>query len=515
MSAAYESRDVCSCRNKESLVQHNELATINRLPEELLCDIFLRTRPDDDAWELPLRVSHVCSHWRLVSLGYPLLWNHVDFDCFGPALISELLSRTRGTTLHVRITDKSLCRHDVPSLRNLWPSTISNACFLSLICPRMALDSDLFNWLVSTPAPRLEWLQIDGSGLWHIQSISPDQFFGGLSPTLQQLDALNLPWALQPGFCKGLSKLNLVSGNNMHSTTHDGFNIIQVLRDCPDIEQLILHGPYDMIGPDMPDISCPVNLRRLRQLTLNLQAHLLLYVLRHIIIPPGSTVRIQSRGFPRFPAALAGIPPHLPSIGHMDGITIRIRSNPSRSDLFARELNISGTTIFGGELGIELDDQYSGSTFQGNIVDSILRTYSFSAVRCLCIEGELAAPLRRMEAEDVESAVKILRHVVNLEELTVRSMSDSCSRLWDALARGCRDRQSPTLPALSVLKLQRCIVTPSLMKFFSAWPSVKNLKVLQIVSCMKQRIIYNGDVIAQIREQLSWLSPGTDIQVVN
>ncbi|KAK7044121.1 hypothetical protein VNI00_007838 [Paramarasmius palmivorus] len=62
----------------------NEAAPISKLPPELLSNIFLTVYDDDTSHHLPkssenfqILASHVCSSWRRVAIGTPLLWSDI------------------------------------------------------------------------------------------------------------------------------------------------------------------------------------------------------------------------------------------------------------------------------------------------------------------------------------------------------------------------------------------------------------------------------------------------------
>ena len=73
--------------------RRNSFVRLNRLPSELLAEIFLYCRGED--WDLPdnsetakykatvpplrwIFVTAVCSHWRQVALQTPRLWSHIN-----------------------------------------------------------------------------------------------------------------------------------------------------------------------------------------------------------------------------------------------------------------------------------------------------------------------------------------------------------------------------------------------------------------------------------------------------
>ena len=62
-------------------------STINSLPSEILCKIFLDYLPEGGSKVLAgslsgttITLSHVCSHWREVILGTPRLWSQLSLN---------------------------------------------------------------------------------------------------------------------------------------------------------------------------------------------------------------------------------------------------------------------------------------------------------------------------------------------------------------------------------------------------------------------------------------------------
>lgn len=65
-------------------LEQNALAPISSLPPEILAIIFSflcwQSLGRDSGHNLaPIRLSHVCRHWREIALNQSLLWSHVDF----------------------------------------------------------------------------------------------------------------------------------------------------------------------------------------------------------------------------------------------------------------------------------------------------------------------------------------------------------------------------------------------------------------------------------------------------
>ncbi|KAF5325423.1 hypothetical protein D9619_010021 [Psilocybe cf. subviscida] len=80
-----------------------ELASVSKLPDEILLRIFLILRDSSGRhlrdWH---QVTHTCRYWRGVAIGSPLLWTHL-FEDTSPAFIQLMLERSRSAPLEVEL----------------------------------------------------------------------------------------------------------------------------------------------------------------------------------------------------------------------------------------------------------------------------------------------------------------------------------------------------------------------------------------------------------------------------
>ncbi|KAF6759737.1 hypothetical protein DFP72DRAFT_789399, partial [Ephemerocybe angulata] len=79
----------------------NEAAPINRLPPELLLEIFhhasgkSHSTHQTEAW---VTFSHTCQYWRSIAIGFPRAWSSISFN-HGPDFADMLLSRSIDSAL--------------------------------------------------------------------------------------------------------------------------------------------------------------------------------------------------------------------------------------------------------------------------------------------------------------------------------------------------------------------------------------------------------------------------------
>ena len=92
--------------------RRNALSPVSSLPPEVFATIFsllcLRGKPSlcrkpghDNLARL--RVSHVCHHWREISLNQPLLWSHINFNtqALSTGRATEMLIRAKSAPLYL------------------------------------------------------------------------------------------------------------------------------------------------------------------------------------------------------------------------------------------------------------------------------------------------------------------------------------------------------------------------------------------------------------------------------
>lgn len=93
-----------TCSIRELKLRRNALSPISKLPPEVLTDIFLLVKPTYPAQstlDWVRSVTHVCTHWRTVSLDASMLWNHICFEK-RKEWVTEMMVRSRDTPLVIR-----------------------------------------------------------------------------------------------------------------------------------------------------------------------------------------------------------------------------------------------------------------------------------------------------------------------------------------------------------------------------------------------------------------------------
>ncbi|KAA1475943.1 hypothetical protein DENSPDRAFT_842825 [Dentipellis sp. KUC8613] len=198
---------MCSLRTR-----HNALAFVNRLPSEVLAQIFewVRKAYMDSSPHNSRRVpvakadiqwvdlTHVCRQWRIVAINHPVLWSHIFI---GTKFTEEFLRRSHGALVTINYTT------DFPA------------------------------WIVSTPQPDDDVEDLAGI---ISQNLSHMQSFGFMATRAHY--AIILPFLLRPA--PVLEKAVLTNGFFVSLDTTPAPSLPSDLFDrfAPRLRHLQLHG---------------------------------------------------------------------------------------------------------------------------------------------------------------------------------------------------------------------------------------------------------------------------------
>ncbi|EIN12721.1 hypothetical protein PUNSTDRAFT_141343 [Punctularia strigosozonata HHB-11173 SS5] len=176
----------------------NRFAHISRLPDELLCSIFLHTlsdinihRPIHEVSAANARLTQVCGHWRAVALASSALWTSIP--CYYPRMTEEYIRRAgtrpvevvtnqpNSDALALALAAMDRVRHldvrtragamESNSRRLSMPAPVLTRCSLSVTDAALSwLPDELFG----THAPQLRSLILQGIAIrWEALSTNP------------------------------------------------------------------------------------------------------------------------------------------------------------------------------------------------------------------------------------------------------------------------------------------------------------------------------------------------------
>ncbi|KAI0738650.1 hypothetical protein C8Q80DRAFT_255054 [Daedaleopsis nitida] len=281
----------------------NAGARINRIPPELLGEIFLFAQSvASGPWTLfPLLI--VCRHWFVVAATTPRLWCSILVASDRLDRVRTWLARSKecpisvDTAIYLRTPLIDVLKPHVHRLREL---------MFGVVQPEA--EPHLIDFLRNHTMPMLETFTVsidhDDSSSSDLVEFSPDRFprlkFLGLSslqtlpssPIFRQITRLHLFGSLGPSF--------------------NYYHIEQMLHGCINLERLQINHLLlfdNSLGPQPRAAADRVTLTKLQYISVNSSALVIHQVLYSVIMPPTASV------------SLCRSPPDYPTdVGLMEGI---------------------------------------------------------------------------------------------------------------------------------------------------------------------------------------------------
>ncbi|TFK60992.1 hypothetical protein BDN72DRAFT_863950 [Pluteus cervinus] len=102
-----------------SLLRYNSQVGINRLPVEIICQLFSLAICEsnlDESSVMTLRLTWVCIHWRRIAMGYTKLWTSITIA--RPECLAHFIALSQKSPLTVALTD--IVTADLPFLQILF-----------------------------------------------------------------------------------------------------------------------------------------------------------------------------------------------------------------------------------------------------------------------------------------------------------------------------------------------------------------------------------------------------------
>lgn len=284
----------------------NSVQPINRLPPELLAQIFSETQVRLPSFlPVPRTGGHdyftydwcwwifllqVCRHWRSIIASSPALWSTICSSNRAP----ESLRRSHGVELTVYLGVRSR-DFSSPLMDGLTPHTSRFKEFHMLTKGNKDL---LEHQVFASPAPRLNSLSIEFEEGGDLSGVLPPIFCGHM-PALKQL-ALRHFTSWPKGYFHHLTSLCL--SYQQESSLPTTANFLDFLESSPRLEELALiqGGPIRPLGTDVaPPAGRLISLKRLRKLDLGEwpSAVAVSRLLRHLSLPRKAEMYIWGNVF--------------------------------------------------------------------------------------------------------------------------------------------------------------------------------------------------------------------------
>ncbi|KAJ3507378.1 hypothetical protein NMY22_g16950 [Coprinellus aureogranulatus] len=231
---------------------HNASTVTCRLPEEILCKIFvtlshyfpwhphLYSRPRSPyKW---INAVYICRHWRLTAIRCAALWRYLDFE-WPSGWVALVLQRSKGAPLAVQ------CREDMirPGSSSALTTALARVDHIRSLTIYFdgyrtnhgPLRQALFAACWTGCAPSLEELQLSGSFFY---PNLPERFLHGGVPSLRSLTLSNwnIGWNMLP-FSSSLTVLHWTApsvGNFSFSITAEEF--LPIIGGMPRLEDVTL-----------------------------------------------------------------------------------------------------------------------------------------------------------------------------------------------------------------------------------------------------------------------------------
>ena len=240
--------------------RQNELASISRLPPEILAVIFffhsLSTWCDKTAKMAWIRVAHVCRLWRETALNHPRVWSHINFTKLTSAGMVEILSRAKLAPLNLEADIDTWSKERVVAFGKQLEAHISHTRHLS-ISGSYLRPVTLLEQFVSS-APILEFLSLSQKFPCFLsdseRAIMLDNLFNH-TPSLISLELENcdFSWTSRPPFLKGLRSLQICELFTGARPKLEDW--LDALNEMPQLEELSLQFATPLAPETGPLIS--------------------------------------------------------------------------------------------------------------------------------------------------------------------------------------------------------------------------------------------------------------------
>ncbi|KDQ54293.1 hypothetical protein JAAARDRAFT_404326 [Jaapia argillacea MUCL 33604] len=256
---------------------------VDKLPNEILADIFVICLEEEEGVAFPITASHVSRYWRTVSLGTPALWSRISVSLLQRPLLDIYLTRSSSQSLDIVLrfnlpetwryggTDSELI--SLPDYRQRIVVTMSHSITRHIgRCRSFAFTADnpqvtgtVLRSLENVAAPQLTSLCLEFS-LRILRNV-----FGGGTPLLSTLSLTSVwysdPWVVP--LLPHLTFLTLKTTPDMPKLSDRDF--CKLLAECPLLRQLSLDGiPFTTLVASLsPNTSRGAHLAFLQSLNIS------------------------------------------------------------------------------------------------------------------------------------------------------------------------------------------------------------------------------------------------------
>ncbi|KAI0648235.1 hypothetical protein C8Q79DRAFT_905518 [Trametes meyenii] len=245
--------------------------------------------PREEAY--PIRITHICKHWRAVALGAPPLWTNIVLN--HPVGLKVFLERSKALPVHISLTTSQ-----TPILGSikLIASQYHRVRTLKLRVPARVDLQSIMNRLKGIAAPLLEELSIDNTDKEPLRRpraqpsdlVPPPQFAG--TPALRSLSLCGapLPYIPTPNALTHIDLAGLLPTLPV---------LLDLLQSTPLLETLILdrNRQGGVFNRDGLQLAREVGLPRLRLFHMHTYPPAgIASLLSTLALPRGATIELDA-----------------------------------------------------------------------------------------------------------------------------------------------------------------------------------------------------------------------------
>ncbi|KAG1781007.1 hypothetical protein EV702DRAFT_688250 [Suillus placidus] len=278
--------------------RRNTLASIFSLPPEILVTIFTYIVEEENSKNYtgipprggaptPMKVTHICRHWRQVALECPSLWTFID--CLSARWVAIMLERSKEAALVVMYSAPDNHCTVEPLMQLL--SQLHRIKVLKM--GSFSIDVDrIVDCLSSQPAPLLQIFKYrileSYDPIFSIRPLS-NTIFQGCAPLLRSVELVECAFILTSDIFSRLRTLTLKQIENFPHPTLS--QLLFTLKRMPDLELLTLELPSRI--PENTEHFDQVPLTRLRSIALGVcTIRTAASLFSHLVLPGDASIAL-------------------------------------------------------------------------------------------------------------------------------------------------------------------------------------------------------------------------------
>lgn len=489
--------------------ERNRLVPISKLPPEVLCAVlfYATLEVEHKKW---IKLSHVCRHWRYLSLRYPSLWANPPLGCIRWTEIMLARSKAVGLTLQTRnddALDSEFASNIIQSLSNIFQNHNSRIQHINI---NLSLENTSLLKRLPSFMPRLESLVIAVPDVGqHLLTSSSDTMqdydFRIMDESLCDMDRLRqmeltgiqINWDLHLPSTLTILKL--------HNIPNDNIPQMNKLQDI--LERMPLLQSLDLADV-LPDIANPLMSLRDIQLpklqTLRLSAGLgeLECLLQHLTFPSTTVVELVCKQrSPSHYFDMSGIFTTLSrsqddgrtkintldlALHHIDNFLLFDFHLQSTWEIRAfTSVNVPGHTASRSILLMDLKVVWfqSASIKSGKVLRELVQNFSLDNVRSLSLLGSVDSLSVKTILSTVGALPRVCTLTAQLEPNLVRALKSNLRSQVDHSNRTSK---------ISFPSLRNLVLKGELIEDFAG--DLGDVTVEMLLACLARRSGYGAPV---------------------